>query len=92
LRETTNAHAEVAAAREATLKAQVETMQEIQCVKETMARQAEKDVTSLKKKLEVTERKAKDAADNPQDVLEGKLSRSPKVDPMYSGLFPNARP
>jgi hypothetical protein len=45
-------------------------------MKETMARQAEKEVTALKKKLEVTERKAKDAADDLQAVIEGKLPRS----------------
>jgi hypothetical protein len=33
-------------------------------VKETMAHQEEKEVTALKKKLEVTEWKAKDAADD----------------------------
>jgi hypothetical protein len=49
-------------------------------------------VTSLEKKLEVAERKAKDAADDLKAVVEGKLSRSPKVDPMYSGPFPDARP
>jgi hypothetical protein len=45
-------------------------------MKETMARQAEKEVTALKKKLEVTKRKAKDAADDLQAVIEGKLPRS----------------
>jgi hypothetical protein len=47
-------------------------------------------VVSLKKKLEVAEQKAKDAAGDLQVVVEGRLSRSPKVDPMCSlGLFPN---
>jgi hypothetical protein len=47
-------------------------------------------VASLKKKLEVAEQKAKDAAGDLQVVVEGKLSRSPKVDPMCSlGLFPD---
>jgi hypothetical protein len=59
-------------------------------VKETMVRQAEKEVATLKKKLEVAERKAKDAADDLQAVAEGKFSRSPKVGPMCSlGLFPH---
>jgi hypothetical protein len=46
------------------LQAQVAAAQEIQRVKEAMARQAEKEVTALKEKLEVAERKAKDAADD----------------------------
>jgi dynactin complex subunit len=79
LREAANAHAEVAAAHEATLQAQVEATQKIQRMKETMARQAEKEVTTLKKKLEVAERKAKDAANDIQVVVEGNLPRSPKV-------------
>jgi hypothetical protein len=61
LREAANALVEVAVAREATLQAQIEAMQEIQCVKETMARQAQKEVAALKKNLEVAEQKAKDA-------------------------------
>jgi dynactin complex subunit len=79
LREAANAHAEVAAAHEATLQTQVEATQKIQRMKETMARQAEKEVTTLKKKLEVAERKAKDAANDIQVVVEGNLPRSPKV-------------
>jgi hypothetical protein len=51
------------------LQAQVEVVQEIQRVKETMAHQAEKEVTALKKKLEVAERKVKDVADNLQAVV-----------------------
>jgi hypothetical protein len=51
-------------------------------MKETMAHQAEKEVTALKKKLEVTEQKAKDAADDLQAVVEGKLPRSPKDEPV----------
>jgi hypothetical protein len=57
---------------------------------EAMARQAEKEVTSLKKKLVVTEWKAKDGANNLQAVVEGKFSRSPKSDSMCpSGIFPD---
>jgi hypothetical protein len=44
----------------------------------------------LKKKLVVTERKAKDGANNLQAVVEGKFSRSPKSDSMCpSGIFPD---
>jgi hypothetical protein len=39
-REAANADAEVAVAREATLQAQIEAAQVIQCMKETMVRQA----------------------------------------------------
>jgi chaperonin cofactor prefoldin len=60
------------------LQAQVETAQEIQRVKEAMARQLQKVAASLKE-LEVAERKAKDAAADLQVVIEGKLSRSPQV-------------
>jgi hypothetical protein len=81
--EAANAHAEVAAACEATLHVQVEAAQEIQHVKETIARQAEKELTALKKKLEVTERKAKDATDDLQAVVVGKSPRLPKVEPVY---------
>jgi hypothetical protein len=49
-------------------------------VKETMARQAQKEAAALKKKLEVTEQKAKDAATDLQAVIEGKLPRSPQAD------------
>jgi hypothetical protein len=59
LREAANAHVEVATVREATLQAQLEAVHEIQHVKETMAHQVEKEVTALKKKLEVAERKAR---------------------------------
>jgi hypothetical protein len=75
-----NAHAEVAAARKATQQPQIKDTQEIQRVKETMARQAQKEAAVLKKKLEAVEQKAKDAAANLQDVIEGKLPRSPQVD------------
>jgi hypothetical protein len=59
-------------------------------VKEAMSRQAEKEVAALKKKLEVAERKAKDAADNLPAVVESKFFRSPKIDSMCPlGLFPD---
>jgi acetyl-CoA carboxylase alpha subunit len=57
-------------------------------VKEAMSRQVEKEVASLKKKLEIAERKAYDAADDLQAVAEGKFSRSPKIDSMCP-LFPD---
>jgi hypothetical protein len=62
LREAANAHTEVAAAHKATLQAQVEAAQEIQRVKETVARQAEKETTALERKFEVVKQKVKDAA------------------------------
>jgi hypothetical protein len=62
-------------------------------VKETVARHAEKEAAALKKKLEVTERKAKDAANDLQAMVEAKFARLPKVDPMHPlGLFANVRP
>jgi seryl-tRNA synthetase len=82
-REAANAHAEVAAAREATLQAQIEVALEIQRVKETMAHHAQKEVAALKKKLEVTEQKAKDATTDLQAVMEGNLPTSPQVDSAY---------
>jgi hypothetical protein len=79
VREATNVHAEAAAAREASLHAKIEAAQEIKHVKEAMAHQAEKEVASLKKKLEATERKAKDAADDLQAVVEGKFVLTDKT-------------
>jgi hypothetical protein len=81
--EAANAHAEVAAAREATLQAQIEAAQDIQHVKETMARQAQKEVAALRKKLEVVKQKAKDATADLQAMMEGKLPRSHQVDSVY---------
>jgi hypothetical protein len=83
LREAANAHAEVAAAREATLQAQIEAAQDIQHMKETMARQAQKEAAALRKKLEVVKQKAKDATADLQAVMEGKLPRSHQVDSVY---------
>jgi hypothetical protein len=48
-----------------------------------MARHAQKEVAALKKKLEVTEQKAKDATADLQAVIEGNLPRSPQVDSAY---------
>jgi hypothetical protein len=48
-----------------------------------MARQVEKEVTALKKRLEVPKRKAKDAADDLRAMVECKFPRSPKVDPTH---------
>jgi hypothetical protein len=59
LREAANEHAEAAAAHEAKLQAKIAAAQEIQRVKEVMARQAQKEAAELKKKLEDAERKAK---------------------------------
>jgi hypothetical protein len=74
VREAANAHVETVAAREASLQAKIEAAQEVKRVKEAMARQAEKEVASLKKKLEAAEEKAKDTADYIQAVVEGKFA------------------
>jgi hypothetical protein len=74
LGEAANAHAEVVAAREAKLQAEVAVAREIQRVKEAMAHQARKDVDDLKQKLEDTKRKAKDATSDIQTVVEGSFS------------------
>jgi hypothetical protein len=73
----------VTAAREATLQAQIEATQEIQHVKETMARQAQREAAALKEKVEVAKQKAKDTAADLQDLIEGKLPRSPQIDSVY---------
>jgi hypothetical protein len=54
-KEPANAHAEATTSQEATLHAKIEAAQEIQHVKEAMVRRVEKEVASLKKKLEVAE-------------------------------------
>jgi hypothetical protein len=72
VREAANAHAEAAAAREASLQAKIEAAKEVKHVKVAMARQ--KEVASLKKKLQEAEKKAKDAADDLQAVVEGKFA------------------
>jgi hypothetical protein len=74
LREAANAHAEAAAAHEAKLQDEIASAQEIQRVKEVMARQAQKAVAEPKKKLEDAERKAKDTSFDLQAVVEGKSS------------------
>jgi hypothetical protein len=79
LREAANAHAEAAVAREVKLQAQIKVAQEIQCVKEAMEGEAQKEAAAMKKELEVAERKVKDAAADLQVVIEGKFSRSPQV-------------
>jgi hypothetical protein len=56
-----NAHVEAATAQEAKLQAQVEAAQDVQRIKEAMARQARREAADLKKKLGGAERKAKDA-------------------------------
>jgi hypothetical protein len=45
-----------------------------------MARQAQKEATDLKKKLEDAEQKAKDAAADLQVVIEGKFPTLPRAD------------
>jgi hypothetical protein len=52
LREAANAYADAAAVQVVKLQAEVAAVQGIQRVKEVMARQAQKDATELKKKLE----------------------------------------
>jgi hypothetical protein len=49
-------------------------VREIQHVKDAMARQAQREAADLKKTLEDTERKAKDAAIDILVVIEGKFS------------------
>jgi hypothetical protein len=71
LREASNAHVEAAAAHEAKLQAEIATAQEIQHINEVMARQAQKEMAGLKKKLEDAEQKAKDAATDLQAEVEG---------------------
>jgi hypothetical protein len=57
-------------------------------VKEAMALQMEKEVASLKKNLEVAERKVKDAPDDLHAVVEGKFAMSLSVDSKHIlGLF-----
>jgi hypothetical protein len=62
------------------LQAQVEAAQEIQRVKDVMARQAQKEAADLKKKLEDAKQKAKDAATELQAVIEGKFRTLPRAD------------
>jgi hypothetical protein len=66
-----NAHIEVIVAQEALLQARVEAVEEIWHVKDATTCQVEKEVNSLKKKLEVAQQKTKDAADNLQAIVAG---------------------
>jgi hypothetical protein len=75
-------HAEAAAAHEAKLQYEVASAREIQHVKEVMARQAQKETSDLKKKLEDTEWKAKDAASDLKAVVEGVSSSFPWANSM----------
>jgi septin family protein len=77
LREAANAHAKVAATHEVMLKTEIAAVRENQHVKKVMARQVQKEVADLKKKLEDAERKAKDATFDLQAVVEGKSSSLP---------------
>jgi hypothetical protein len=88
VREAADVHEQAIAAREASLQDKIEAAQEVKRVKEAMARQVEKELASLKKKLEVAEQKAKDAADDFLAVVEGKFAKSLSVDSMcLLGLF-----
>jgi hypothetical protein len=49
-------------AREVKLQAQIKVAQEIQCVKEAMEGEAQKEAAAMKKELEVAERKEKEVA------------------------------
>jgi hypothetical protein len=78
-----NAHTEAAATREAKLQTEVVAAHKIQHIKEAMARQAHKDAADPKKKLEDTERKAKDAISDLQAVVEGTFSSLLWADSMF---------
>jgi seryl-tRNA synthetase len=78
--EATNAHTEVIATHEAKLQADIAAAWEIQRVKEVIARQAHKEATDLKKKLEDVEQKEKDAAADLQAVVEGEPPTLPYAD------------
>jgi hypothetical protein len=56
-------------------------------LKEAMARQAQKEATDLKKKLEDVEQKAKDATTNLQAVVEGKSSLFSWADSVFLVLM-----
>jgi hypothetical protein len=83
LREVANEHTRAAAAHEAKLQDEIAITQEIQRVKEVMARQAQKEAVELKKKLENAEQKAKDATANLRAMTEGKPSTLPWTDSAY---------
>jgi hypothetical protein len=73
----TNTHAKAAVAHEVKLQVEIVAAREIQCIKEVMACQAQKEAADLKKKLEDTEQKAKGAASDLQAVVDGKSSTLP---------------
>jgi uncharacterized membrane protein len=77
LREAANARSKVAATHEVMLQTEIAAVRENQHVKEVMARQVQKEVVDLKKKLEDAEGKAKDATFDIQAVVEGKSSSLP---------------
>jgi hypothetical protein len=81
--EVANAHVEAAAAREVKLHTEVAAACEILRVKEAIVRRAHNDAVDLKKKLEDTERKAKDAASDLQVVVEGTFSSLLWVDSLF---------
>jgi seryl-tRNA synthetase len=80
LQEAANAHTEDAAAHKVKLQAEIAGVREIQRVKEVMAHQARKEAADLKKKLEDTEQKAKDATGDLQAVVEGEPPTLPYAD------------
>jgi hypothetical protein len=52
-----------------------------------MARQAEKEVNSLKKKLETAQQKAKDATDDLQDIVDGSFVQSLSIVFLWLGIL-----
>jgi hypothetical protein len=62
------------------LQDEVADAREIQRVKEVMARQAQKKESDVKKKLEDTELKAKDAVADLHAVIDGKFPTFPFAD------------
>jgi hypothetical protein len=58
-------------------------VREIYHIKKVMARQAQKEATELKKKLEDAKRKHKDVAADLQAMIEGKSSTLPWADSTF---------
>jgi hypothetical protein len=85
VREAANTHTEDAAAREGTLQAKVKAIQEVKRVKKALACQAEQEVASLMKKLEVAEQRAKDVVDDLRAMVESMFALSLSVD--FMGLL-----
>jgi hypothetical protein len=80
VREAPDAHAEATTGQEALLQGKVEAVQEVKRVKEALAHQAEKEVNSLKKKLEAV-------GHTPRVIMQGRKKsrrRTPTRIPLYS--------